>query len=192
MKNSFFAAILALSLAPVAQAATSTVPLGTSPTLGGGEYSSGGGITVAVEPRRTSDGRLALCGVWAQSDRLSAYVRQSGKSVLTRGSLAVNGRVVQQGLGFLNRVAPNKSYARADATCVGTSLPWRSAVVVDIRIPRHVVVQDRNGSGAGIEIRFGPSEVGNPALLSGSVLPSRFTSSTGTLSGKFGATRLTQ
>ncbi len=192
MKRSLFAACLALGLTSAAHAAPSTVPLGASPTLGGGEYSSGGGITVAVEPRRTQDGQLALCGVWAQSDRLSAYVRQSARSVLQRGSLMVNGRVVHQGLGFLNRVPADTSYARSEASCVGTSLPWQSGARIDVRIPRHVVVQDRDGNGAGIEIRFGPSQAGNPALLSGSVLPSRFTSTKGTLSGKYGATRLTQ
>lgn len=192
MKTVLTSSVLALGFAVMAQAAPSTVPLGPSPALGGGEFSSGGGITVAVEPRRTATGQMALCGVWAQSDRLSAYVRQSGRTVLDRGSLAVNGRVVHKDLGFLNRVAPSKSYARTDATCVGTSLPYQSNAKVEIRIPRHVVVQDRDGSGAGVEIRFGPSEATNPALLSGSVLPSRFTSTKSTLSGKYGATRLTQ
>jgi len=192
MSKPLLAFILTLGLASMAQAAPTTVPLGGSPALGGGEYSTGGGITVAVEPRRTVDGKLALCGVWAQSDRLIAYVRQSGPSVLDRGSLAVNGRVVHQDLGFLNRVAPSKSYAGSEATCIGTTLPWQSTTTVEVRIPRHVVVQDRDQSGAGLEIHFGPSESANPALLSGSILPSRFTSFKSTLTGRYGATRLTQ
>ncbi|WP_317057298.1 hypothetical protein [Roseovarius rhodophyticola] len=183
MKLQLCAVTLGLMFCQIALAAPSTVSLGGAPTLGGGEYSTGGGITIAVEPRRTVDDQLALCGVWAQSDRLIAYVRRSGPSVLDRGSLAVNGRVVYRDLSFLNQVAPSKSYAKSEATCVGTSLPWQGNASVEIRIPRHVVVQDRDGSRDGIEIRFGPSEAANPALLSGSVLPSRFTSWKGTFRG---------
>ena len=164
-----------LSLTTPALAAPQTVPLGDNTTLGGGGFSSGGGITVAVEPRRTTDGQLALCGVWAESERLTAYVRQYSRDVLAPATLAVNGRVVRHDLRVFNQVAPSKTYTGAEATCVGTGMAYRAGADVEIRIPRRVVVRERDSDGPGRDVWFMPATGENLALTSGSILPSKWT-----------------
>lgn len=166
----------ALSLGTsAASAAPDEVRIGADPAISGGTYSTGGGITVALESHRTTDGRIAICGVWAQSQRLTAYVRRSGNSVLAKGSVRVNGQTVHRDLTFLNRVVPAPSYLGSKATCIATQMAWREGARVSAHIPRHVVVQNRSGSGSGQEIRFIPRRGDNPAAQSGSILPSWIT-----------------
>ena len=170
-----FAALAAFVAPGSVMAAPDTVPLTEKITLGGGDFSTGGGITVAVEPRRAIDGQLALCGVWAQSERLTAYVRPHVRDLLAPGSLAVDGQVVLHDLRVFNEVAPSESYVGAPATCLGTGLPYRDAARVEIRIPRRAVVRERDSDGIGAEIWFMPATGKNLALTSGSILPARWT-----------------
>lgn len=178
-------AILALLLGLTAAQAASPVKLGPHPVLGGGEYSTGGGVTVAVELRNLG-GKTGLCGVWAESARLTAYVRHKGGKVLAKGSIALAGQVLTYDLGFLNQVAPAPSYAGAPAGCVRLDRPWRAGDdnrQLEVRLPRQEMQFGRSGrQGGGLRITFGPSESANPALLSGSVLPSEWTG-TGSASG---------
>ena len=162
------AALLWFTPAAAGQGAAST-SLGPDPVLGGGSYSTGGGITVAVEARN-ANGRLALCGAWAESERLTAYLAGKARDILASGSIAVDGRRVHHGLLFLNQVKPAENYAGAKAGCVATDLPWRPGTRPEIWIPHHRVVVDRGGRG-GFEIRFGPPETANPATEAGSLLP---------------------
>lgn len=169
------ACVIALCIPAAAFSASTTVSLGDNATLGGGGFSTGGGITVAVEPRKTLGGQLALCGVWAESDRLTAYVRPHTRNLLAPATLAVNGQVVRHDLRVFNQVAPSESYAGAEATCVGTDLPYRAGAKVEIRIPRRAVVRERDSDGTGAEIWFMPAPGENLALTSGSILPARWT-----------------
>ena len=75
-----------LSLATPSLAASAK--LGPGAVLSGGEYSTGGGITVAIEPRDIG-GKLGFCGVWAQSTSMSAYTRRAASSVLTKGVVKI-------------------------------------------------------------------------------------------------------
>lgn len=147
--------------------------LGPAPVLGGGSYSTGGGITVAVETRE-AQGRLAICGTWAESERLTAYLIGQSRRILASGSLAVDGRQVHHGLLFLNQVEPAESYAGAEAACVVTTLPWRADAAPEVWIPRQTVVVERGGSG-NLEIRFGARDTPNPAMQAGSLLPRDWT-----------------
>lgn len=149
--------------------------------LGGGAYSTGGGLTVAVEPRQTRDGRLAICGVWAQSTRLTALVKGHGPRILGTGNIAVDGRAVLRNLRFLQKTPPAQSYAGAKATCAVTKRRFSGDETLEIRIPRQVVVRESRANGGGLQIRFGRSERPNPALGAGSVLPESWTSFGGTL-----------
>lgn len=160
-----------LAVLATASMAASSVKLGPSPTLGGGDYNIGGGITVAVEPRRATDGTLAICGVWAQSEVLVAYVRRSGEKVLSKGSIRVGDTTVHRDLRFLSRVKPAKSYAGADAACVKTDMPWRENTRLIVHIPRQTIERDAQ---PGIEVTFNRSDSKNPALKKGSFLPKRF------------------
>jgi len=165
------------------------VTLGPDPVLGGGAYSSGGGLTVAVEPRN-SGGRLAICGIWAQSDRLTAVLRQSARDVLATGNISVDGQTVLRDLRFLQQAQPAKSYAGAAAGCALTDMPWQAGAQIDIRIPRQLVYFNRSRDG-GKEIRYGPSEDDNPAMTAGSLMPSAWTSFT-VKGGRYGMDRPTQ
>ena len=177
---------LALALTCSAAAAGSTVKLGPSPVLGGGEYSTGGGVTVAVELRNWA-GKTGLCGVWAESERLTAYVRHKGNVVLRKGSIALGNEVLTHNLNFLEQVAPSQSYAGAPAGCVRLSRDWRAGDAnrrLMVRIPRQELHFDRNGTkGGGLRVTFRDKGNPNPALSSGSLIPKKWTSF-GSLSGK--------
>ena len=174
-----FFATLCLALAAGTASAGTTVKLGPNPVLGGGEYSTGGGITVAVELRNWA-GKTGLCGVWAESEQLTAYVRRKGGRILAKGSIALDGQVLTHNLNFLEQVAPSQSYAGTPAGCVRLDRPWKASdagAKLRVRLPRQQLLFGRNGrQSGGLRIRFGPSEHANPALSSGSVLPKRWTS----------------
>ena len=178
------AALIAMSaIAGAPVQAASTVKLGPNPVLSGGEYSTGGGITVAVELREIG-GQAHICGVWAESERLTAYVRRKGRDVLARGKVELNGRTLTHDLGFLRQVPAAESYAGAPAGCMGLGRAWQTGDAgrkPRVRIPRQLVVFERDGSGAGgIEITFRQTSTPNPALTSGSILPKNWTTFTGT------------
>lgn len=173
-----FASTLAVCLATALPAvADPPVKLGPAPTVGGGEYSTGGGITVAVELRASQSGTL-LCGAWAESTQLPVYVRHKGRDVLKRGSVARDGKVIAQGLEFLREVPPAASYAEAPAACIRVrgAASGRLAVLFP---PLQVVNEPSGREGGTITIRFASSDAPNPALKQGSLLPSWLTSSKG-------------
>ncbi|WP_135506275.1 hypothetical protein [Roseovarius aestuariivivens] len=165
------AAALIAALAAPAPATEITATLGPAPVLGGGSYSTGGGLTVAVEPRRTADGHLAICGVWAESRRLPGHARGRAPEVLQTGSIAVDGVTVLSNLRFLQKTAPAKSYSGAQAGCRVTARQFTGAERLEVRIPRQVVMRDRGG----LNLRFGAAERPNPALGAGSLLPESWT-----------------
>ncbi len=154
------------------------VPLGAGHILAGGEYSTGGGITVAVELRNLS-GETGLCGIWAESERLPAYVRHDRGGILAKGSIALNGQVLTHDLDFLNQVPPSVSYVGAPAGCIRLDRPWRDSDAkgrLEIRLPRRELrFGGGDDRGGGIRIRFTRSNRANPALTDGSVLPASWT-----------------
>ena len=152
------------------------IALGPDPVISGGDYSTGGGITVALELREIG-GRTGICGAWAQSERLTAYVRGKGREVLSKGKVLLGGSVLHHDLRFLRRVAPAESYAGAPANCIRTARPWAGAAgrMPRVRIPRQLVVLERSSGGGGLEIRFRQSDGTNPAMKAGSLLPARWT-----------------
>jgi len=168
----------ALAVAAPAARAGGIARLGPDPVLGGGVYSTGGGITVAVEMRNMG-GRTGLCGVWAQSEQLTVYVRRAGRRVLSKGSIALDGRILTSNLDFLRRVAPAPGYAGAPAGCVRLDRPWRpgdAARRPEVWIPRQLVYFDSNGRrGGGPRITFRDKGHPNPAMGAGSLLPPHWT-----------------
>lgn len=175
LKHALFAALF-LGLAAPLQAGS--VKLGSGAMVTGGDYSTGGGITVAVEPRAIN-GQLGFCGVWAQSAALSVYVRKTASRVLSKGVIMINGQTVVRNLNFLNRVGPSQSYAGAPASCVVVNRAWSgdAASRMTVHIPRQKIT-----SGSGSSIQTGPrvfftrSDSANPALAKGTFVPSYITS----------------
>lgn len=142
-----------------------TATLGADPVLGGGTFTSPGGITVAVELRNIA-GKTGVCGVWAESVNQSVMTRGSGRKILDSGGVTLGDEGVAQGLTFLAKVAPATSYAGAEANCVTTDRPWQvgdDARDVRIILPRQVVFNDLDGGfgeSGGILIWFKPGGPG--------------------------------
>lgn len=149
----------ALLIAVAASASAATSKLGQSHVVSGGEYSSGGGISVAAEVRNHS-GRTLVCGVWAQSRNQSILTKLVERRVLDSGSVFLGRERIVHGLLFMNEVAPAKSFANETAGCVLTNRAWQASDAnkqVVIRIPRQVVNNQRDGGrlfGGGPVVTF--------------------------------------
>lgn len=123
--------------------------LGQNLTLGGGTFTSPGGISVAVEARDIG-GRTGICGVWAESINQSVMTRNTAPRVLAGGGVAMEGKGVAQGLGFLRKVEPAESYAGMRANCITTERPWRAgdeARPLKVVLPRMVVSNESDEEG---------------------------------------------
>ena len=99
------------------------LPLGQTPVRGGGRYSSGGGVDVAVELRQIGNTAYA-CGVWSESRRQTPRTEQQAPEVLARGRILADGREVLSDLRFLRRTRPGGPYGGRLAHCVDTGRPW--------------------------------------------------------------------
>ncbi|MEM9500116.1 MAG: hypothetical protein AAGA28_19530 [Pseudomonadota bacterium] len=154
--------------------AARTVPLGPDPVLGGGAFNRGGGITVAGELRRTVDGRMAVCAVWARSARLDIFGRTRARDALAPASIFVDGTQVRRDLRVFPQVAPTDRYAGAQARCVGTGQAWRVGATLRFHVPYQVLENEGGGRGS-YRLTISPARVPNPALGAGSLLPERWT-----------------
>ena len=133
--------------------------------LGGGTFTSPGGITVAADVRNIG-GLTGVCGVWAESANQSVMTRRSGPKILAGGGVSLDGQGVAQGLAFMAKVAPATSYAGLPANCITTDRPWQAgddAREVKIHLSRQVVFNDLDagfGASGGILIWFRPGGPG--------------------------------
>ena len=115
--------------------------LGATPVISGGSYDSGGGLTVAVDIRE-EQGRVLLCGVWAQSHQQSVLTKGKAVNVLGSGAVFLGDRALARGLVFLREVPPAWEYGGQEATCVLTAQAWQAGHAETkpvIRLPRQVV-----------------------------------------------------
>ncbi|WP_324753872.1 hypothetical protein [Roseovarius sp. Pro17] len=139
--------------------------LGPTPTLGGGTFTSPGGISVAVDARNIG-GRTGICGVWAESINQSVMTRNSAPKILDSGGVTMAGEAVAQGLKFLRQVKPATSYAGMQANCITTERAWRAgdeARPLKVHFPRQIVFNDLDGGfgeSGGILIWFRPGGPG--------------------------------
>jgi len=126
--------------------------LGATPVLAGGTYDSGGGITVAAELKNIN-GQTMICGAWSQSLHQSILTKRVEYRLLQTGSIHVDGRAIRRGLGFMNEVAPQSTYAGQTAHCIAPRKPVASDAKIDIRIPNQAVYRDIDMNG-GIVVRY--------------------------------------
>ncbi|SLN51091.1 hypothetical protein ROG8370_02272 [Roseovarius gaetbuli] len=120
---------------------TATARLGADPVVSGGTYSSGGGISVAVDVLE-SNGKTMVCGVWAQSRAQSTLTNGVEPRLLGSGSVSLGDAVLVRGLLFMQEVAPAADYAASEARCVVSDRPWQAgdeARRPSINIPAQVV-----------------------------------------------------
>ncbi len=126
---------LILGLCGMAQAQNT---LSERVTLAHGSFSSGGGLTIAVELRRAGD-RTALCGAWSESRSQSSYTTDEARRIVRLASVYVEGRWIAQDLGFMPRIPPQLDYAGASARCVLTALHWHAGHVPEVFVPRQQI-----------------------------------------------------
>lgn len=115
--------------------------LGSDPVLSGGSYDSGGGLTVAADIRE-AQGRVLLCGVWAQSHQQSVLTKGKAVDVMGTGAVFLDGAALARGLVFMREVPPARDYAGQEAGCVMTERVWQAGYAEAapvIRLPRQVV-----------------------------------------------------
>lgn len=135
---------------------TGGAPLGPGAVVSGGTYSSGGGITVAVDLREDR-GRTAVCGVWAESRQQSVLTKHVEADLLGTGSIAADGTTLVRGLNFLARVDPAPDYTGLPANCVRSERPWRAGdqdLNPIVHIPRQVVLTEGGDEGSGAHVTF--------------------------------------
>ncbi len=136
--------------------------LGDTPFLSGGTYTTGGGITLAVDIRE-NNGRTLLCGVWAQSSSQSILTKAHSRDVVARGTAKVEDTVLARDLAFLREVAPAADYGGSDANCILTDRPWQAGDEdrnVLARIPGHLAVREIDEGGGGFFVYFRPTGPG--------------------------------
>ena len=140
MSGRMFLARCAVALALVG--CTTATPVGTDPidprySVGGGEWSSGGGITIAARAFERN-GVAVICGAWTM-DRQSVLTILLNDDVLEAGSVYLDGDRAVQNLSFMRQVRYSDNIAGEQANCVATGRPWKAdyaAAPARVRIPR--------------------------------------------------------
>jgi len=97
--------------------------VGTGYVTGGGEWSSGGGITIAARAFERN-GETVICGAWA-TDPQSALTANLNDDVLAAGSVYLGRTRAAHDLGFMARVGYRPDLTGARANCIAAGLPWR-------------------------------------------------------------------
>ncbi len=157
-----FALMIAVIAALGGPALALDVRLGPGLSLARGSFSTGGGVTVATELRRTAQGGTALCGAWAESESQSVYTLGEARRAVAHASVYVAGRRIASDLGFMPKIEPRLDYAGAPARCVAVDMPWRAGAVPEVFLPRAVIsAGGHNDGGQSVHFRqTGPGAQG--------------------------------
>jgi len=123
---------------------TTATPVGTDPidsrySVGGGQWSSGRGITVVARAFELN-GVTVICGAWAM-DSQGGLTRDYNDDVLEAGSVFLDGDRAVQNLSFMRRVPYSDNIAGEQANCVATGLSWKADYTTSparVRLPRMV------------------------------------------------------
>ncbi len=141
-----------------------SVTLGSNPTMGGGIFTTGGGISVAVEAHQIN-GAPHLCGVWVRSTYLSGYVTDKVRDVLSSGVVQSGDDILLRDFRQFPQVDVAESYGGAQANCVPVA---RMTGDFKVRIPNRSLVNDR-GNHSRVRVSFKQSRKVNPAYSNGSI-----------------------
>lgn len=115
--------------------------------IGGGEWSSGGGITVAARVFERN-GASVVCGAWA-TDKQSVLSATLNENVIEAASVYAGDTRLVQNLRFMARTAYADSITGARANCVAAAHPWQAnfATSARVEIPRQrFLLDDRNSN----------------------------------------------
>ena len=149
----------ALALGLSVAACTGSTPAGTDVigpgyTAGGGEWDSGGGITIAVRVYER-EGATVICGAWT-TDQQSALSSELNENVIEAASIFAGSRRVAQNLRFMSRIRYSQNISGAQANCVASGKPWQPEFAMAaprIRIPQLIFRLD-SSSGQRVTFRM--------------------------------------
>jgi hypothetical protein len=127
---------------------TTAVSVGTDTidprySVGGGQWSSGGGITIAARAFERN-GVAVICGAWTM-DRQSVVTSELNEEVMQAGSVYLGDDRAVQNLSFMRMVPYSDNIASEQANCVATGRPWKAdyvAAPARVRIPRMAFLLD--------------------------------------------------
>ena len=156
MKLAYISLISSMALAACSTPEADFVArLGATPTLDGGTYSTGGGLTVAADIRE-KDGNTLVCGAWAQSRQQSVLSQRGDRRVLPTGVVYLGKERVMQNFLFMREVSPSADYSGEEANCRLLDRPWQvsdAGSELSIRLPRQVIDADYDEFG-GLTVYF--------------------------------------
>jgi len=145
-----FLACCAVALALVGCAtlpSVGTEPIDPRYSVGGGEWGSGGGITIVARAFERN-GVTVICGAWTMHKQ-SGLTSELNHDVLEAGSVFLGRDRAVQNLSFMRRVPHSGNIAGEQANCVAPGLPWKAdyaAARARVRIPRMVFLINRKPS----------------------------------------------
>ncbi len=146
-------AVLGIGLAVVActrYADVGTDSIGPDYATGGGEWNSGGGITVVARAFERG-GATVVCGAWA-TDRQSVLSLHMNRDVMQTASVYIGRTRIVQNLAFMARVPYSDNISGAQANCVASSVPWRAEFAEKgprLRFPRVAYPPDGGDEESG-------------------------------------------
>ncbi len=135
-----------------------TDTVGPGYVTGGGEWNSGGGITVVVRAFERG-GVTVVCGAWT-TDRQSVLSINQNDDAIEAGSVYAGKTRLVMNLAFMARVPYADSISGAQANCVASSVPWRAEFAETgprLRFPRLAFPGgggDEEGGGGGSPLIF--------------------------------------
>ncbi len=136
--------VLASILAACVQrAAVEPQSVGSDYTIGGGEWDSGGGITIVARAFER-DGTTIVCGAWT-TDQQSAVSATLNENVIEAASIYAGKTRLVQNLNFMRRVRYAENIAGAPVNCVASAKPWLAEFATDgarVEIPRLQFILD--------------------------------------------------
>jgi len=128
--------ILALSLVlgclypamGIAQNGKFTQPMAKDPSVAVWGYDPQGEMMVAAMIKNV-EGKVAVCGFWTISKRLSPYIKETGLDRITRGNanIVVKGVVVMHSLRTFKKVSLDNFAVGTVAPCKVTPHAWHSS-----------------------------------------------------------------
>lgn len=115
-------------------------PLAEDPAVAVWTFNPQGEMTIAAMIFEM-EGKVAVCGLWTISKRLSPYIKETGLDRKTRGNanVVVKGKVVMNSLRTFRSVSPKNFKVGSKALCRVTPHPWQAGYSnkdVVIRTPR--------------------------------------------------------
>jgi len=151
-----------LAMACTRFAIVGTDIIGPGYAIGGGEWNSGGGITIVVRAFERG-GATVVCGAWA-TDRQSVLSVNQNRDVMEAGSVYIDRTRIVHNLAFMARIPYSDNITGSQASCVASSVPWRTEFAETeprTRIPRMafgIDGGDEDGGGGGDALRFRETE----------------------------------